>query len=66
VAPIPWRSREAEEVLKGKPFTEALALEAADAAVKSARPMTQNAYKVQVARATVQRALIKAAGPKPA
>jgi xanthine dehydrogenase YagS FAD-binding subunit len=66
VAPIPWRSRDAEEVLRGKTFSEALAHEAAEAAVKSAKPMTQNAYKVQVARTTVQRALMQAAGPKPA
>jgi xanthine dehydrogenase YagS FAD-binding subunit len=66
VAPIPWRSRDAEEVLRGKTFSEALAHEAAEAAVKGAKPMTQNAYKVQVARTTVQRALMQAAGPKPA
>lgn len=66
VAPIPWRSREAEAVLKGKTFSDALAVEAADAAVKGAKPMTQNGYKVQVARTTVHRALMKAAAPKPA
>lgn len=62
VAPVPWRSEEAERALRGKPLTEQTATEAADAAVASARPMSQNGYKVQVARAAVKRAILKAAG----
>jgi xanthine dehydrogenase YagS FAD-binding subunit len=61
VAPVPWRSPAAEAVLKGKPLTEQVAAEAADAAVKNAVPMTQNCYKVQRARTTVMRAIMKAA-----
>jgi len=61
VAPVPWRSPAAEAVLKGKPLTEQVAAEAADAAVKNAVPMTQNGYKVQLARTTVMRAIMKAA-----
>ena len=38
VAPVPWRSQAAEAVLKGKPLTEQVAAEAADAAVKNAVP----------------------------
>jgi CO/xanthine dehydrogenase FAD-binding subunit len=38
-----------------------VAAEAADAAVKNAVPMTQNGYKVQLARTTVMRAIMKAA-----
>jgi xanthine dehydrogenase YagS FAD-binding subunit len=60
VAPVPWRSPAAEAVLKGKTITEQVAAEAADAAVKNAVPMSQNAYKVQLARASVMRAIIKA------
>ena len=52
VAPIPWRSQAAEAVLKGKPITEQVAAEAADAAVKNAVPMSDNGYKVQLARTT--------------
>jgi xanthine dehydrogenase YagS FAD-binding subunit len=62
VAPIPWRSREAEAVLKGKAVTPQVAAAAAEAAVKNAKPMSQNAYKVQLARVAVERALAKAAG----
>lgn len=64
VAPIPWRSRDAEAVLKGKAITAQVAAEAAEAAVKSAKPMSQNAYKVQLARVAVERAISRAAGLK--
>jgi xanthine dehydrogenase YagS FAD-binding subunit len=64
VAPIPWRSTAAEQALTGKPITEQTAMAAADAAVQGAKPMTQNGYKVQIARTTVKRAIMKAAGMK--
>lgn len=62
VAPIPWRAPAAEAVLKGQQVNEALAVKAAEAALANARPMTQNAYKVQVARTAVKRAILQAAG----
>ena len=62
VAPVPWRSRAAEGVLAGKAVDEAVASEAAEAALASARPMTQNGYKVQVAKVTLRRAILQAAG----
>jgi len=62
VAPIPWRTEAAEKVLAGKTITEAVAVEAATAAVAGAEPMTQNSYKVQVARTAVKRAIMRAAG----
>ena len=64
VAPIPWRSEAAEAALAGKAITEQTAMAAADAAVQGAKPMTQNAYKVQIARTAVKRAIMKAAGMK--
>jgi xanthine dehydrogenase YagS FAD-binding subunit len=60
VAPVPWRSPAAEALLKGKTITEQVAAEAADAAVKNAAPMSQNAYKVRLARTTLIRAIMKA------
>ena len=60
VAPVPWRSPAAEAVLKGKAVTEQVAAEAAEAAVKNAKPMSQNGYKVQLARTTVMRAIMQA------
>jgi xanthine dehydrogenase YagS FAD-binding subunit len=62
VAPIPWQSAAAEQALAGKTISEETASAAADAAVKEARPMTENGYKVQIARTAVKRAILKAAG----
>jgi xanthine dehydrogenase YagS FAD-binding subunit len=61
VAPIPWRSSEAEQVLVGKSISEEVAKAAADAALRSATPLSHNAYKVQLARVAVKRAILKAA-----
>jgi xanthine dehydrogenase YagS FAD-binding subunit len=66
VAPIPWRSQAAEAVLKGKAVTPEVAAQAAEAAVANAKPMSQNAYKVQLARVAVERAIARAAGLKTA
>ena len=62
VAPVPWRSPAAEAALTGKALTEEGAMAAADAAVTGAKPMAHNAYKVQIARTAVKRAIMKAAG----
>ena len=60
VAPIPWRAEAAERVLAGKAITEAIAAEAATAAVTGARPMSGNAYKIQIAKTAVKRAILDA------
>jgi xanthine dehydrogenase YagS FAD-binding subunit len=60
VAPIPWRSREAEQALAGAVLDRARAAGAADAALKDARPLPHNAYKVAIARVLVQRAVLRA------
>jgi xanthine dehydrogenase YagS FAD-binding subunit len=62
VAPIPWRSRPAEDALVGKTITETTAAAAAEAALKDARPLRQNAYKIDVAKVAVKRAILRAAG----
>jgi xanthine dehydrogenase YagS FAD-binding subunit len=61
---VPWRAEAAEQVLAGKQVSDRVAMEAADAALANAKPMTQNAYKVQIARTAVKRAIMKAAGLK--
>jgi xanthine dehydrogenase YagS FAD-binding subunit len=61
VAPVPWISAEAAQALQGKPVNEQTAQQAAEAAVKNARPLSQNGYKVQLARVAVKRAILKAA-----
>ena len=62
VAPVPWRSKEAEAALAGKAVTAETAAAAAEAALAKAEPLSQNAYKVQVAKTAVERAILKAAG----
>jgi xanthine dehydrogenase YagS FAD-binding subunit len=62
VAPIPWRSPEAEAVLKGKAVTPELAEQAGKAAVAKAQPLAQNAYKVPLTQAIVKQAVLRAAG----
>jgi xanthine dehydrogenase YagS FAD-binding subunit len=64
VAPIPWRSMAAEQALTGKRVDEPLAFQVADAALADARPMSGNAYKVQVAKTALRRAIMKATGAK--
>lgn len=44
-APVPWRSRAAEKVLKGKELSEATIAEAARAAIQGAEPLSDNGYK---------------------
>jgi len=62
VAPIPWVAAEAAEALLGKVVTPETALEAGCAAVARATPLSDNGYKVQLARVAVQRAVLLAAG----
>jgi xanthine dehydrogenase YagS FAD-binding subunit len=62
VAPTPWPSPEAAAALKGQKVSEDTAKKAADAALSNAKPLSENAYKVQLARVAVKRAILKAAG----
>jgi xanthine dehydrogenase YagS FAD-binding subunit len=61
VAPIPWPAPEAEEALKGKSVNEDVAWDAGKAALGKASPLSMNAYKVQLARVAVKRAVLRAA-----
>lgn len=60
VATKPWRSREAEGVLAGRPLDEVSAAEAARAAFAGALTHGGNAYKVELGRRTLVRALLQA------
>jgi xanthine dehydrogenase YagS FAD-binding subunit len=62
VAPVPWRTPAAERVLAGKAVSEAVATEAATAALAGAKPLSGNAYKIHIARTAVRRAILRAAG----
>jgi xanthine dehydrogenase YagS FAD-binding subunit len=62
VAPVPWRSEDAEQALVGKPLNAETAAAAGDAAVKAAKPLSGNAYKIQITKTAVKRAVMQAAG----
>ena len=64
VAPIPWRSEDAERALIGKPLNAETALAAGEAAVRAAKPLSGNAYKIQITKTAVKRAVMQAAGLK--
>lgn len=57
VAPGPFRARPAEESLIGRKLNDAVAAEAAEAALHGAKPLAKNAYKIQIAKALVKRAI---------
>ena len=61
VAPIPWISPEAADALTGKEVSEGAARATAEAALRNSKPLSQNAYKVQLAKVSVRRAILKAA-----
>jgi xanthine dehydrogenase YagS FAD-binding subunit len=59
VAPGPVRASKAEEVLKGRSVDEATAEEAARQALAGAKPLNMNAYKVEIAKTLVKRAILE-------
>jgi CO/xanthine dehydrogenase FAD-binding subunit len=58
VAPGPVRARAAEEVIIGQPIDEHRAAQAAEQAVAGAQPLSMNAYKVEIAKTLVKRAIL--------
>ena len=62
VAPTPWPSMAASQALDGKTLSADVIDQAAEAAVAGAKPLSQNTYKVQLAKVAVKRALLEASG----
>jgi xanthine dehydrogenase YagS FAD-binding subunit len=62
VAPVPWVSTEAAQVLAGKAVTQATADEAAAKAVSLAKSLGHNSQKITLARVAVKRAILAATG----
>ncbi|UCH06173.1 MAG: hypothetical protein JSV55_08475 [Deltaproteobacteria bacterium] len=58
VAPAPVKAKKAEQVIKGRPIDQAAAAEAAEQAVAGAKPLSMNAYKIEITRTLVKRALL--------
>jgi xanthine dehydrogenase YagS FAD-binding subunit len=59
VATVPWRAREAETRLAGKRLDEAAAMDAAEVAFADARAYQHNAFKIELGKATLVRALLQ-------
>ncbi|HSU96047.1 MAG TPA: xanthine dehydrogenase family protein subunit M [Gemmatimonadaceae bacterium] len=57
IATKPWRSKEAERALAGKPATAASYRAAAEVALHDAVPRGENAFKIELAKRTLVRAL---------
>ncbi len=58
VAPIPWRSKSAEDAIEGKHLGETTAEAAGSAAVAKASALPNNKYKAQIAKTLVARAIL--------
>jgi xanthine dehydrogenase YagS FAD-binding subunit len=64
VATKPWRSHEAEQALTGARATADIFRTAAEAALKSATPLRYNAFKIELAKMALVRALTQASQPR--
>jgi len=53
----PWRSPEAEAALAGKPTTDAIFREATEAALRGAKPQSENKFKIELAKRCLTHAL---------
>lgn len=65
VAAKPWRARPAEEILRNSSPGDVAFWRAADAALADAKPSGDNAYKIELARRIIVRALTVAAAGTP-
>ena len=57
VSPVPYRAVAAEDVLRGGSLNERQAELAAEAALRDAKPLSGNAYKIEIAKTLVKRVL---------
>jgi xanthine dehydrogenase YagS FAD-binding subunit len=58
----PWRVREAEQAMAGRPATRPTFASAVEMALRGAKPRRDNAFKVELAKRTAVRALMLSAG----
>jgi len=58
IAPIPVRTTDVEQAIKGKVIDATMAAEAAEVAMTDARPLSMNAYKVEITKTLVKRAIL--------
>ena len=61
VATVPWRARDAEDALRAQPVTDAVLHAAAERAFAGAQSRGENAFKIELGKRTLVRALRQAA-----
>ena len=59
-APVPWRSREAEEAVTGKRIDAEVAARSGEAAMENAQPLDQNGYKIPLFQGVIEEELMAA------
>jgi xanthine dehydrogenase YagS FAD-binding subunit len=62
VAPVPWPTAQAARLLDGSRIDAALAEKCGQAATNGAKPLSGNAYKLQLVKTAVKRAALAATG----
>lgn len=62
VAPLPWRARKAESVLRGAEATQETFRQAVDAELATAQPLPGNAFKIPLVRNVLVRTLLDLTG----
>jgi xanthine dehydrogenase YagS FAD-binding subunit len=58
-APVPWRSAEAEQAIRGKELTAEVIAAAARAAVAGAEPLEKNSYKIPLFQGVIEEELTR-------
>ena len=61
IAPVPWRLKKAEDVLRGKPATGTSVRQAVEAALQDASPLRENGYKADLVFAALKEAVLAVA-----
>jgi xanthine dehydrogenase YagS FAD-binding subunit len=63
VAAGPVRATKGEKILVGRPIDEKAAADAAEEALAGAKPLSMNAYKIEIAKTLVKRAILQGQYP---
>jgi xanthine dehydrogenase YagS FAD-binding subunit len=63
VAAGPVRATKAEKILVGRPIDEKAAADAGEAALAGAKPLSMNAYKIEIAKTLVKRSILQGREP---
>jgi xanthine dehydrogenase YagS FAD-binding subunit len=65
-APVPWRSRSVENIIRGKTLNRQTIAAAAKAVVEGAQPLAKNAYKIPLFRGVIEEELERMSRPEAA